>query len=700
MAGTAVLSWLKERNEEKMIATFDRNLLEQFGVQALQDHRDASGKQHAILHELVKKGKAQVLQHLVEHHGFDMNVQRETDGCTPLHLAHWHRRPDIVDLLIRLGADTSVQNNYGESAADLMNLPAQIRARLQGARTVEEVLQLFRSEAASFDDLDKVTAYYRVAELSANYDVQFCRWNAAQNQLSPGDQEFLQGLARACVEALRVPAADVASSLWPTMMRALAMLPDVQILQELLEMLTPEIVQTWSALNLYQVAWAMGKIRSTLQSRKIEISPPTQEAFLHIMQQLGNSLAPHVAEMSERNLAATVWAFGAAKVEQEEEVGHQALCDAIAADLETRGATLVSAQSISNIAWGFAKVGFSSPVAFGQLEEAAIRLVGTFQDQNVANTLWSFAKLQLGTANLFASLMRRADFTLYEDRQRLHDSMSARVKTIHWFQVYVAYRFCLRFHPGVIASLTERLARDLGRIHGSFPRDNSGLSTGSGLESAESLRELDQMIADQGEIPALPEDSMEAQPLDPEIAPIAAIATSGNDQVARNAMSSISQLGFEEVKIVMLKYSRTSHSFRDALLEGDELRACRNALQEAGHQVVHAASGAKIFVRPQHYQAVCERIQADEMRLFTSHVLVAEEYEDLVKAAVARIPSTRRGGQASSSELTITSDRLQSDLTVESRSTFLHIPGAPNSLYPGSLPRGTRSAIAGHGYIR
>jgi len=195
MAGTAVLSWLKERNEEKMIATFDRNLLPQFGVQALQDHRDASGKQHAILHELVKKGKAQVLQHLVEHRGFDINVQRETDGCTPLHLAHWHRRPDIVDLLIRLGADTSVQNNYGESAADLMNLPAQIRARLQGARTVEEVLQLFRSEAASFDDLDKVTAYYRVAELSANYDVQFCRWNAAQNQLSPGDQESLQGPA-------------------------------------------------------------------------------------------------------------------------------------------------------------------------------------------------------------------------------------------------------------------------------------------------------------------------------------------------------------------------------------------------------------------------------------------------------------------------------------------------------------------------
>jgi len=478
------------------------------------------------------------------------------------------------------------------------------------------------------------------------------------------------------------------------------MLPDVQILQELLEMLTPEIVETWSALNLYQVAWAMGKIRSTLQSRNIEISPPTQEAFLHIMQQLGNSLAPHVAEMSEKNLAATVWAFGAAKVGQEE-VGHQALCDAIAADLETRGATLVSAQSISNISWGFAKVGFSSPGAFGQLEEAAIRLVGTFQDQNVANTLWSFATLQLGTANLFATLMMRADFTLYEDRQRLHDSMSARVKTIHWFQVYVAYSFCLRFHPVVIASLTERLARDLDRIHRGFPRDDSGLSAGSGLESAESLRELDQMIAssDQGDIPALPVDSMEAQPLDPEIAPIAAIATSGNDQVARNAMSSVCQLGFEEVKIVMLKYSRTSHSFRDALLEGDELRACRNALQEAGHQVVHA-SGAKIFVRPQHYQAVCERIQADEMRLFTSHVLVAEEFEDLVKAAVASIPSTRRGGQASSSELTITSDRLQSDLTVESRSTFLHLPGAPNSLYSGSLRRGTRSAIVGHGYIR
>ena len=694
-----MLTWLKERNEQKMIETFDRNLVGKFGIQALQDHRDASGKQHAILHELVKKGKAQVLQHLVERHGFDMNVQRETDGCTPLHLAHWHNQPDIVQILIRLGADTSVQNNYGESAADLMNLPAPVRTRLQGARTVEEVLQLFRSEAANFDDLDKVPAYYRVAELSANYDVQFARWNARQNRLSAGDQQSLQRLARACVEALRVPA-DVDSNLWPTMMRALAMLPDVQILQELLEMLTPEIVQTWSALNMSQFVWAMGKIQTTWQHDNYQTSPRTQEAFLHVMRQLSSFLAPHVAELPERNLSAAVWAYGAAKVGQEE-VGHQALCDAVAADLETRGANLVCGQSIANIAWAFAKLDFSSPGAFGQLGDATIRLVETFNDQDVGQSLWSFAKLGLGTENLFRTLMGRADFTLYEDRLKHYDRMSSTLKRMNWYQVYYAYRFCLSFHPGVLASLTERLARDLGRIHGSFPRDNSGLSTGSGLESAESLRELDQMIADQGEIPALPEDSMEAQPLDPEIAPIAAIATSGNDQVARNAMSSISQLGFEEVKIVMLKYSRTSHSFRDALLEGDELRACRNALQESGHQVVRA-SGAKIFVRPQHYQAICERIQADEMRLFTSHVLVAEEFEDLVKAAVASIPSTRRGGQASSSELTITSDRLQSDLTVESRSTFLHchIPGAPNSLYSGSLPRGTRSAIVGHGYIR
>ena len=179
------------------------------------------------------------------------------------------------------------------------------------------------------------------------------------------------------------------------MMRALTMLPDVQVVEELLEMLTPEIVQTWSALNLYQVAWAMGKIRSTLQSRNIEILPRTQEAFLHVMRQLGNFLAPHVAEMSERSLAATVWAFGAAKVGQEE-VGHQALCDAVAADLETRGANLVSAQSISIIAWAFAKLDFSSPGAFGQLEEAAIRLVGTFKDQNVANTPLVFRQAQIG----------------------------------------------------------------------------------------------------------------------------------------------------------------------------------------------------------------------------------------------------------------------------------------------------------------
>lgn len=47
--------------------------------------------------------------------GFDVN-QRGRDGWTPLMEAAWNRRPQVVDLLLKKGADPTISNEDGFTA--------------------------------------------------------------------------------------------------------------------------------------------------------------------------------------------------------------------------------------------------------------------------------------------------------------------------------------------------------------------------------------------------------------------------------------------------------------------------------------------------------------------------------------------------------------------------------------------------------
>ena len=57
----------------------------------------------------------EVLKVMVSELGFDPNVPRTSDKCTPLHLAIWSKYPDMTRLLISLGADQKLENAYGET---------------------------------------------------------------------------------------------------------------------------------------------------------------------------------------------------------------------------------------------------------------------------------------------------------------------------------------------------------------------------------------------------------------------------------------------------------------------------------------------------------------------------------------------------------------------------------------------------------
>ena len=49
--------------------------------------------------------------------GFDLNAQRDSDKCTPLHLAMFYKKPSSIDALKALGVDSTLENSYGTPVA-------------------------------------------------------------------------------------------------------------------------------------------------------------------------------------------------------------------------------------------------------------------------------------------------------------------------------------------------------------------------------------------------------------------------------------------------------------------------------------------------------------------------------------------------------------------------------------------------------
>jgi len=93
-----------------------------------------------------------------------------------------------------------------------------------------------------------------------------------------------------------------------------------------------------------------------------------------------------------------------------------------------------------------------------------------------------------------------------------------------------------------------------------------------------------------------------------------------------------------EEEIFLLKYNRAPEAFRMALLEGPELRQCRDALREHDLACV-LESLAKIFVHPWQYEEVIKTLQVQKVELKNVHVIVASSLEHLVQIALEKIPS-------------------------------------------------------------
>jgi len=78
----------------------------------------ASEQVDRLLFAYVSAGRLRLLEVLLCARVCNVNAQRQKDGCTALHLARYRHQEDIADLLLAHGADSAIQNKWGETPED------------------------------------------------------------------------------------------------------------------------------------------------------------------------------------------------------------------------------------------------------------------------------------------------------------------------------------------------------------------------------------------------------------------------------------------------------------------------------------------------------------------------------------------------------------------------------------------------------
>ena len=106
-------------NQDNLVQELD-NLVTSCGKEEILNWRSDTKHKHNLLLEFVFIKQISLVERVVKEYGFDVNFQRASDGCTALHLSAWVKEPRITDLLMRLGADPKIKNNYNESCEELI----------------------------------------------------------------------------------------------------------------------------------------------------------------------------------------------------------------------------------------------------------------------------------------------------------------------------------------------------------------------------------------------------------------------------------------------------------------------------------------------------------------------------------------------------------------------------------------------------
>ncbi|XP_047104927.1 ankyrin repeat domain-containing protein 16-like [Schistocerca piceifrons] len=96
-------------------------------VKVILSYYDALGdkdkKGLSALHHAARTGSVLVIEFLVKELGADVNSISDIDRVTPLHVAAREKQSDVVHLLMKLGADTSLTDAHGRSVWDYSAAP-------------------------------------------------------------------------------------------------------------------------------------------------------------------------------------------------------------------------------------------------------------------------------------------------------------------------------------------------------------------------------------------------------------------------------------------------------------------------------------------------------------------------------------------------------------------------------------------------
>merc|ERR1712061_566633 len=86
----------------------------------------------------------------------------------------------------------------------------------------------------------------------------------------------------------------------------------------------------------------------------------------------------------------------------------------------------------------------------------------------------------------------------------------------------------------------------------------------------------------------------------------------------------------------VLTCSRHPPELREVLLEGPHLESCREELARHGF-VPQLRCGAKVFVKPEHFESVVDEVMARELKPY--HIVVSDDFVDLVDTAIKTLRS-------------------------------------------------------------
>jgi len=127
-------------------------------------------------------------------------------------------------------------------------------------------------------------------------------------------------------------------------------------------------------------------------------------------------------------------------------------------------------------------------------------------------------------------------------------------------------------------------------------------------------------------------------------------------------------------RVRLLKFSRSLPALRQALLDASELKACRESLKSQG-LAVELPSGAKMFVRPEHYAPALEAIRIQGLTLYPDHVVEDIDIESVVLAVVQDLRGRNFAYPKRKQDIPLgfAATALESGIQVEVARSFLHI---------------------------